>query len=43
VAQPEVRTHLSRRLRQRSRSVPSAGPLLPFLQLRFILPTSLCN
>src|SRR6266566_9066219 len=32
VAQPEVRTHLPRRFRQRRRSVPSAGPLLPFLQ-----------
>src|SRR6476646_4820908 len=32
MAQPEVRTHLPRRLRQRGRSVPSAGPLLPFLQ-----------
>src|SRR5215475_6314216 len=32
VAQPEVRTHLPRRLRQRGRSVPSAGPLLPLLQ-----------
>src|SRR5579863_1774801 len=32
VAQPEVRTHLPRRLRQRSRSVPSAGSLLPLLQ-----------
>ena len=28
----EVRTHLPRRLRQRGRSVPSAGSLLPFLQ-----------
>src|SRR5437867_1698715 len=32
VAQPEVRTHLPRRLRQRDRSVPSAGSLLPLLQ-----------
>src|SRR5690349_3052556 len=32
VAQSEVRTHLPRRFRQRGRSVPSAGPLLPFLQ-----------
>ena len=28
----EVRTHLPRRLRQRGRTVPSAGPLLPLLQ-----------
>src|SRR6266699_116017 len=32
VAQPEVRTHLPWRLRQRGRSVPSAGRLLPLLQ-----------
>ena len=32
VAHPEVRTHLSRRLRQRGRSVPGAGSLLPLLQ-----------
>src|SRR5260370_1224105 len=32
VAQPEVRTHLPRRLRQRGRSIPSAGLLLPLLQ-----------
>src|SRR5882724_10617998 len=32
VAQPEVRTHLSRRLRQRGRFVPGAGLLLPLLQ-----------
>src|ERR1041385_4489356 len=32
VAQSEIRTHLPRRLRQRGRSVPGAGPLLPFLQ-----------
>src|SRR6202140_1910955 len=32
VAHSEVRTHLPRRLRQRGRSVPSAGLLLPFLQ-----------
>src|SRR5579872_3055063 len=32
VAQPEVRTHLPRRFPKRGRSVPSARPLLPFLQ-----------
>src|SRR5439155_22818928 len=32
VAQLEVRADLSRRLRQRRRSVPGAGSLLPFLQ-----------
>jgi hypothetical protein len=43
VAQSEVRTHLPQRFRQRGRFVASAGSLLPLLQLRFILPTSLCN
>src|SRR5436190_1612362 len=32
VAHSEVRTHLPRRLRQRGRSIPSAGLLLPLLQ-----------
>src|SRR5690242_18312387 len=32
VAQSEVRAHLPRRFRQRGRSVPSTGPLLPLLQ-----------
>ena len=32
LAQSEVRAHLPRRLRQRRRSLPSVGSLLPFLQ-----------
>src|SRR6266496_124693 len=38
VAQSEVRTRLSRRLRQRRRSLPSAGSILPFLQLSASAP-----
>src|SRR5215467_5989108 len=38
LAQSEVRAHLSRRLRQWRRSLPSAGSLLPFLQLSASAP-----
>jgi hypothetical protein len=43
VALAQVRTDLSRRLRHRPRTVPGAGELLSLLQLRFIMPTSLCG
>jgi len=43
VALAQVRTCISGRLLQRRATAAGAGRLFPLLQLRFILPTSLCD
>jgi hypothetical protein len=43
VALAQVRVDLSRRLRHWPGTVSGTGKLFPLLQLRFIMPTSLCG